>query len=222
MSSYYRLKAREALSGKWGIAVLAALIAGLLGGLVSGGLSTNIEVDEEILAELPQIVRNYLIIAASIGSILGFVQFILGGVVHLGYCSFLLKMHDGQDVEIKDLFSMFHRFADGLCLHLLRSLYIFLWTLLFIIPGIVASLKYAMAGFIMVEDPTLNANQAITASKQMMDGHKGELFILDLSFIGWGLLNILTLGIGSLWLNPYMNASYAAFYRNISSRVTVE
>jgi uncharacterized membrane protein len=62
----------------------------------------------------------------------------------------------------------------------------------------------------------MTANEAITASKEMMNGHKGELFWLSLTFIGWVLLSVLTLGIGTLFLNPYMNASYAAFYRNLT------
>ena len=69
----------------------------------------------------------------------------------------------------------------------------------------------------MEDHPELTAGEAITRSRQLMDGHKGELFILGLTFIGWELLNALTLGIGSLWLNPYKNAAYAAFYREITA-----
>lgn len=212
----YRERARMDLQGKWATAILAALIAGLLGGLVAGSFGIEIDLDAERLARLPALVRRYLKIAASIGGFLGFVQFIIGGAVQLGYCRFLLNMHDGKEASVSDVFSRMDRFGDGFCLALLRSIYTFLWTLLFIIPGIIAAFKYSMAFFIMTENPDLTPNQAITASKELMDGNKLDLFLLSLSFFGWALLCVLTLGIGYLWLNPYINAAYAAFYRNIS------
>lgn len=216
-ASDYRARARQMLSGKWGMAVLVTLVAGLLGGLVtSASGSFNLELKGENTQYIPDIVLTYLTIAASIGGVLGLVQFIIGGTVQLGYCKYLLKLHDGEEAELKDLFSQFNRFADGFLLSLLTSIYIFLWSLLFVIPGIVAMYKYAMAPFILAENPGISASEAIADSKEIMNGHKGELFILDLSFIGWGLLSALTLGIGSLWVNPYVNAAYAAFYREIS------
>lgn len=215
-SSDYRARAREMLSGKWGMAILTTFVATLLGGLVvSTSSGFDMKVDEEIVNKLPDFVLTYLTVAASIGGVLGLVSFIIGGTVQLGYCKYLLKLHDGEAGDIKDLFSQFDRFADGFVLSLLSGIYIFLWSLLFVIPGIVAIFKYAMAPFILLENPGMKPNDAITASKEMMDGHKGELFVLDLSFIGWSLLSALTLGIGDLWLFPYMNASYAAFYRQL-------
>lgn len=213
-SSDIRSRARETLEGKWGVAILAAFLAALLGGLAIGG-GGSIEIDEEWISSLPRVVRAYLGVALSVGGILGLAQFILGGVVQLGYSRFLLNMHDGEEAEVSDLFSQFDRFGDGFCLSLLRSIFTFLWSLLFIIPGIIASLSYSMAHFIMVENPNMTASEALRASKQLMDGHKWDLFLLNLSFIGWVLLCVLTLGIGDLWLNPYMNAAHAAFYRSI-------
>lgn len=215
-SSYFRERARQMLSGKWGMAVLVTLIASVLGGLLTNASGINLELDADTIQKMPKIIRTYLTIAASIGGILAAVQFIMGGVVQLGYCRYLLKLYDGENAELKDLFSQFHRFGDGFLLSLLTALYTFLWSLLFIIPGIVAAYKYAMAPFILLESPGMSANEAIAASKEMMYGHKGELFLLDLSFIGWNLLSALTLGIGSLWVNPYINAAYAAFYRELS------
>lgn len=216
-ASDYRARAREMLRGKWGMAVLVTLLAGMLGGFVYGSsFSFRFEIDQDLIGKLPQFLRVYLTAAFSVSGTLSIAAFIVGGTVRLGYCKYLLKLHDGDEGEVKDLFSEFDRFGEGFVLNLLTSLYIFLWTLLFIIPGIVAAYRYAMAPFILLENPGMKPREAIAASKEMMDGHKGELFILDLSFIGWGFLNLLTLGIGSLWLNPYMNASYAAFYRQIS------
>jgi len=218
-SSDYRRIAREKLAGNWGIAILATLVAGILGAAIAtSGFSFNVNIDAELIREFPEYIQriliSYLSFAATVGGILGLIQFILGGVVRLGYCQYLLNLHDGKPSDIKDLFSQFHRFGDGFCLALLQGIFIALWSLLFVIPGIVASYRYAMAPFVMLENPDMTASEAIEASKQMMNGHKGELFCLDLSFIGWSLLNIFTLGIGSLWLNPYMNMSWAAFFRS--------
>lgn len=217
-SSDYRARAREILSGKWLMVVLVSLVAGILGGLLTGTIGFNVDISEEVMEKLPQIVKTYLAFAASIGGVLGTVQFVIGGTVQLGYCKYLLKLHDGEHADISDLFSQFGRFVDGFVLSLLTGIYIFLWTLLFFIPGIVAGYKYAMAPFILLENPGMKPNEAITASKEMMDGYKGALFCLDLSFIGWSLLNILTMGVGSLWLNPYMNTARTAFYRNLAPR----
>lgn len=133
----------------------------------------------------------------------------------MGYCRFLLRQHDGQSVEFGDLFSQFDRFGAGFAQRFLRNLYVFLWSLLFIIPGIVKSYAYSMTPFIMAEHPDLTASRAIELSIQMMDGHKTDLFILDLSFLGWSILAILTGNLGYLFLNPYENAAHAAFYRQL-------
>lgn len=214
-SSDYRRIARNNLQGNWGQAILAAFLAALLGGLLIGsGFELNIKLDEETYSRIYEIAGGYLRITATAGSFLSLVHFILGGVIRQGYCQYLLKQYDGKNPEINDLFSQFHRFGDGFCLALLQGLYIFLWSLLFVIPGIVAIYRYAMAPFVLLENPDMTASEAIAASKQMMDGHKGELFILRLSFFGWILLGAFTLGIGYLWLNPYMNAAEAAFFRS--------
>ncbi len=213
--------ARENLAGNWGISVLTAFVASVLGGLiVSSG--SNINIDSEMLASMPKLIQTYFTISASIASVLSLVSFILGGTVQLGYAGFLLKQHDRASFELKDLFSQFHRFGQGFAQRFLRGLYTFLWMLLFIIPGIVKSYAYAMTPFIMAENPDMTASEAITASKQMMDGHKGELFWLHLTFIGWQILCIFTLGIGNLFLNPYMNAANAAFYKDLTSGTTAE
>ena len=218
-SSDLRYQARQTLAGKWGIAVLAGFLAALLGGLVSGGgAGLDLNLEEEELRHIPRVLLPYIMMLASIGGILGIVRVVVGGPVKLGYCRFLLKMHDGKEAEVRDVFSRFDRFGDGFCLELLTSLYIMLWSLLFIIPGLVKAYAYAMAPFILEENPNMTPSEAIKASRELMDGHKFDLFCLHWSFFGWALLSVLTLGIGSLWLNPYMNAATAAFYRSIAGR----
>ena len=217
-ASDFRAKAKQTLKGNYWSAVLVAFVAGILGALIIGG-GFSIDIDTETIQTLfgsvPRILVIYLAIAGTFASFLSIVQFVLGGVIQLGYCKYLLNQHDGQSADIKDLFSMFDMFKEGFLQALLRSIYTFLWALLFIIPGIVKSFSYAMTPFILLENPNMSAKEAITASKKLMDGHKGELFILGLSFIGWEFLCVLTCGIGYLFLNPYMNAAHAAFYRNL-------
>lgn len=219
-SSDLRRRARESLAGNWGPAVLTAFVAGIFGSLLASS-NVNINIDSDVVAELlgrmPRILLMYLSVVGSLASVISLAAFILGGVVQLGYAQYLLKQHDGQDRSINDLFSQFDRFGQGFLQAFLCGLYTFLWALLFIIPGIVKAYSYAMTPFVMAEHPDMTAKEAINASKIMMDGHKWELFCLGFSFIGWNLLNALTLGIGSLFLNPYTNAAYAAFYRSISS-----
>jgi uncharacterized membrane protein len=176
--SDYRAKAREILRGRWNVVLAVTFVAALLGGLVAKAtFNIDLNLDENHLQLMPQNVKQffltYLAFAGGVGGTLSLVHFILGGTVRLGYCKYLLKLHDGEEGEMNDLFSEFNRFGDGFLLSLLTGIYVFLWTLLFIIPGIIASFRYAMAPFIMAENPGMKPSEAINASKEMMDGHKG-------------------------------------------------
>ena len=217
-ASDYRAIARQKLAGKWGKAIVIALVAFYLGGLIAqSNIELSFSIDEDTRIEIESVLLLPFTFLG-LGGILAIAQLILGGVIRQGYAVSLLKQHDGEETDIKDLFSQFHRFGDGFCLFLLEGVFIFLWMLLFIIPGIVASYRYAMAPFLMAENEDMTASEAINASKELMDGHKAELFFLDLSFIGWGILNVLTMGIGSIALNPYKNAARVAFYRSLMAK----
>lgn len=140
---------------------------------------------------------------------------IIAGPLMLGFYICYLKMQRNQDVEFEELFSGFNNFVTSMVTYLLIFIYTFLWSLLFIIPGIIKALSYSMSLFILADNPNMKANEAITKSKEMMNGHKWELFVLYLSFIGWMLLTILTFGILVIYVGPYMYASLAAFYEEI-------
>ena len=216
-SSELRAIARRNLEGTWGISVGVALVAAILGGLIVGtGSNINFNFNEDTVRNLPPIFWTVLLPLASLAGLLGIVSFILGGTVELGYAKFLLKQYDRKQLQFSDLFSQFERFGTGFAQQFLRVLFTTLWMLLFIIPGIVKGLSYAMTPFILEEHPEMTASEAIKASQKLMDGHKMDLFILGLTFIGWQILACLTMGIGFLFLNPYINAAYAAFYRSIS------
>ena len=159
-----------------------------------------------------------LSIISFIGIVFTILHFTIGGAVTLGYAKFNLNLTDHKPASFAQLFSEFHRFGAGFFMQLLRSIYTFLWSLLFFFPGIYAAYGYAMTPYILAENPEMTANDAITKSKELMDGNRWRLFCLEISFFGWALLVALfTLGIGSLWLKPYMEASFAAFYREITA-----
>jgi len=100
-------------------------------------------------------------------------------------------------------------------LSVLVGLYTFLWSLLLIIPGIIAAYSYSMAPFILIDNPDIGVSEAIRRSKEIMRGHKFDYFALQLSFIGWAILACLTFGIGFLWLIPYIQLTSIEFYRYI-------
>ena len=222
----FRALARQALAGRWGVAVLAGLVAALLGGSIgSSNVSTSASSavdratdylqDYRWYLDIPDFVWQALLIVVSILTFYSIICFVVGGTVQLGYAKFNLALIDHKDAQFADVFSQFHRFGDGFLLSLLTVIFVTLWMLLLIIPGIIAGYSYAMAPYILYEHPGLRPIDAIKASKDLMQGNKWRLFCLDLSFIGWGLLCALTLGIGSLWLRPYEEASRASFYRQI-------
>lgn len=121
---------------------------------------------------------------------------------------------------IGKLFDGFKDFGRVWGTLILVAIYTILWTCLLIIPGIVKSYSYALTPFILKDEPELKYNAAIEKSMRMMDGYKMKLFLLDLSFIGWMILSILTLGIGLLFLQPYMNTARAAFYEDLKAELS--
>ena len=221
--SEIRQMARNKLAGNWAISVGAGVIVFLLGGLITGGSfipQFNYRIEGQDISSLSDMLNLFStgkVSAFGLGSALALAQLIIGGVIQLGYAQFLLKQHNQASFDIHDLFSQFDRFKAGFLQKFLRDLYIFLWSLLFVIPGIIKSYSYAMTPFIMAENPDMTASEAIEASKRLMDGHKDELFTLDLTFFGWGLLAALTMNIGYIFLNPYKNAAYAVFYKELTA-----
>lgn len=232
----FRRIARNALSGRWTVAVIAGMIASMLGAVASNGPEINYHIgDNGIHGSLEfagqqiyntgtgwnDALTGLLLGSASfiliVALVMAVAYFILGSVVGVGYSKFNLDLVDRQkNPEIGTLFGYFKYWKTTAVASLLQGLYVFLWSLLLIIPGIVAGYSYAMTGYILAENPELTAGEAIERSKQMMYGNRFRLFCLQLSFIGWALLSALTFGIGSLWLEPYTKAAEAAFYREVS------
>jgi len=231
-SREFRALARQRLAGKWGVSVLVSFVATLLGGTSTGsvGASSRINFSDSSLSDmfvtrLESILENLVIVASLFGilavaGIIGLAAFIIGGAVELGHARYYIGVTGGETPEFSVLFSRFSVFLKAFGLRLYMALFIFLWGLLFLIPGIIAAYRYAMAPYLMAQYPEKGIRECVEDSKALMAGHKWRLFKLDLSFIGWAFLCVFTLGLGSLWLTPYTNAAKAAFYLERTGQLT--
>jgi uncharacterized membrane protein len=140
----------------------------------------------------------------------------------MAYC-FLKQTRDGEPMNIGDVFKGFSDdFTGTLLIGLMTSVFTVLWSILFVIPGIVKTYSYSMAYYIKADHPEYKWNECITASRQLMNGHKMDLFIQDLSFIGWMFVGSLCLGVGTLWVAPYMEAARSQFYESLKVAVAAE
>lgn len=143
---------------------------------------------------------------------------LLAGVLNIGFAKIMLNGVRKKETKLEDLFSGFSAgFERSLVAGLLMYIFTFLWSLLLIIPGIIKAYSYSMTYYILLDDENITGSDAIKKSQEMMQGHKRELFLQDLSFIGWILLSILTFGILLIWLNPYMELSRAVFYERLKN-----
>jgi len=130
-------------------------------------------------------------------------------VLGAGFTNFCLKLSRGTAKGFGDISAALSYTGKLVWLTILINVYVCLWSMLFIIPGIVASYRYSMAYFALMNDPSLTASQALQVSKQITSGHKMELFILDFSFFGWHLLCSLTFGVLYIWILPYIETTKA-------------
>ena len=190
-------RALSALENKWGNFVAITFVYGLI-----IGITQVLSGDKDSPAIL---------------HLIGLVLFILALPLTWGYQTLFLGAVRGGDATAKDMFEGYNKelFSRVLTTTLLYYVYVFLWSLLLLIPGCIKAYSYAMTPYILKDNPEMKNNAAIEESMRMMDGHKLELFLLDLSFIGWALLSLLTCGIGFLWLAPYMNMARVNFYEDL-------
>jgi uncharacterized membrane protein len=162
---------------------------------------------------LAYLVYSALISAAGAAS-LGIAAIIISGPLLFGFYRILVNMVKGKpEVDMGEIFCGFtENFVQSLLLSLMTGIFTFLWSLLFVFPGIVKSYSYSMAMFIMQDDPSKDWEECLDESKEMMKGHKWQLFCLDLSFIGWALLGFLCCCVGILFVYPYQFTARANFY----------
>ncbi|MDD4564300.1 MAG: DUF975 family protein [Eubacteriales bacterium] len=193
--SNIRALARNSLAGRWGLA--------LMGTFVYFALTT-----------IPVLLLNAIFAEnestqAGISSVYSLV---ISGPMLLGYAMFCISIFRKRETSPAEVFYGFERFAKAFGLYIVITIFTLLWTLLFIIPGIIASIRYSMSFYILADNPDIGIMEAINRSKAMMRGNKWKFFCLNLSFIGWAFLCVFTFGIGLLWLLPYVENALIAFY----------
>jgi uncharacterized membrane protein len=183
------LAARNHLKGNWGPAITTTVVYALICVLIS---------------VIPHV--GWMISVA------------ISGPLAIGFCKFFLLLTNNTVPKLEILFDGFKDFFNAFITYILVMVFTILWTLLLIVPGILAALSYSMTFFILAENSEIDAMEAITKSKQLMIGNKWKLACLFFRFFGWFLLGTLTLGIGFIWIVPYYTTSYALFYKDISGQ----
>lgn len=195
-ASEYRRRAREALEGNifgntWLFMVLVVLVTGAI---------------------------------LSVSGIIFIGPLLLIGPISIGICSYTLHVvrNTEKKNKIAPLLDGFRgSVGNSILVGLLATIFTALWSLLFVIPGIVKAIAYSQCYFIALEHPEYDANTCITESRKMMNGHKWEYFCLQFSFIGWMIVGSFCLGVGTLWVSAYMNAANAAFYEDLKNQPVV-
>lgn len=187
--------AKEKLSGNlgsiWKILIIALGIS-LATGIVFGILFNNMDAD-------------------ILDSLLGILMMPLG----IGTTAFFVSLIENENFEAKDLFKYYHDFVKVIGVTILMGLIVMLGYICFIIPGIILTLSYSLVPIILIKKPELGIVETLKYSREKMQGHKLDAFVLGLSFIGWAILGTLTVGILYIWLYPYMQLTFTKFYLNI-------
>lgn len=210
----YKNEALAALKGNWAQAVVATVIFLLLCvAFAAPSWVANMVLMGQLPLNLTSQTMNILSWVGSPFMLLIFYP------LSVGYMqAYDLHLTQGDNAFTVNTFRLaFSKWLRNVWAVLLVAIFTFLWTLLLVIPGIVKGLAYSMTFFIIRDYPELSVNQAINLSDKMMKGRKFDFFYLNLSFIGWMLLSVLTCGIGLVWLCPYMYASYASFYQDVKN-----
>lgn len=194
-----KIRGKATLKGYWLMVIAATALTYLL--TASGGSSAvNSDQTEE-----------------AINSTLSLLSLLLSGTLTYGMATIYLNLARKGHADFMDLFKGFSVYLKTLLLHILRAIFVFLWTLLLIIPGIIAAISYAMAYYIMVENPGMTAMEALSESKAMMRGHKMRFFGLWISFLGWFVLGFVTFGLAFIYVAPYYEATMTQFYLDLKN-----
>ena len=208
----YKNEALAALKGRWAPSVLAVLayMAVLtvfiapyeIKAMQLSNDPTNLQLAADMMKWYPVFILGFIFVAFPL----------LVGLVN----GFKSLFTEGDDKVLANEFKIgFGNYWHHVWGMFLNRFFVFLWSLLLFVPGIIKTLSYAMTNYILVDKPELSANEAINLSKDMMYGHKFDLFYLYLSFTGWFILCLVTLGIGFLWFYPYAQAAQVSFYLDV-------
>ena len=194
-------KAKLSLKGNYGSAIIVMLLTGIISAVPALiGVALQKSSDEVKLAG---------------GLAMMLISILVSSFLTIGATSFYLKLSRNQKVSYGELFSKTGLWLTCFVAMLMMSIFTSLWSLLLIIPGIIASYAYRQTLYVIADNPKIGGLEAITRSKELMKGHKMDLFVLDLSFFGWAILAGFTFGLLYFWLIPYMNVTYANFYNSL-------
>jgi len=222
-TSYFKSEAKRALNGKWQTFSVCVLIFTAINLLFNA--PTLIQEITELVSYLsdealyePSLTTD---IRKSLLSdvLLPFFRLLYQALLlpHLSFSlrAIALNVTGNKEIKVSDIFNGFKNYSNVLLLYLLETLNIFLWALLLIIPGIIKEISYSMSHFIMAENPDMSPSEVLKESEELMEGHKLDYFILQLSFFGWNILSVLTLGLSARYSDPYYHAARANFYYTI-------
>ncbi|MBN2796330.1 MAG: DUF975 family protein [Clostridia bacterium] len=200
----FKNQAKDALSGRWITAAVAALLVTVLSG-------NGLFVGTSTTMAFGTIKMNFS----------GLISMMMTGPLSLGFVLFITSFLEGNE-DIGLIFSGFKRFSDTLVYHILTSLLIMLGMIFFIVPGVMLAMRYSMGYFIMRDVEDVTATEAMALSKALMEGYKMDYFKFVLSFFGWLLLSLITVGIGFLFLYPYFIASQKHYYEKLKEVNPIE
>ena len=229
-----KANARQALQGRYWRSFWVTLVLGLLGGGATGinlnyninNLGSSPEQAAEQFYDMPSLALPLLLVllsAAFVGVVLGVLwNVFLSSPLRVGACRYFMESRQSAS-PFSTLFSVFRTpYLNVVKVQFLTGLKIGVGYLLFVIPGIYWTYCYALVPYLLAENPYLTTTRAMELSKQMMYGEKLHYFVLELSFIGWYLLCMLTLGIGLFFLNPYTQATFAEFYAAMRTKALAQ
>ncbi|CAM3766965.1 DUF975 family protein [Mesobacillus thioparans] len=208
--SQIKKKALASLKGKWGISaaltfiifLISTILPGIVEVILSGGVTewAN-QTDTPLIADMVNILVSFLFIPLTVATYW-----------------FFLVIARWNNPKISEVFAVYKQWELSLKVigtSILVGIFTILWSLLLIIPGIIKGISYSQVFFLLKDNPQLSALEAITESKTRMKGYKWKYFLLNLSFIGWAFIAVFTLGIGFLWLAPYVSTANATFYNEL-------
>ncbi|PFH82907.1 DUF975 family protein [Bacillus sp. AFS088145] len=209
--------AKNRLSGNWGKAILTLVVFWVVQGLIHMVLNgpVNYHYSGNLFLDP---MDDKVIIPAGVQTVIDIITWIVNTLLGFGLIVYFLNLIRDEEKNLSDLFFYFktgHQFIRGIIVGFLVALFTILWLILLIVPGIIKSIAYSQVGYILKDHPEIGALDAITLSRRMMDGYKWKLFLLWLSFIGWGLLVIITIGLALFYVAPYFSATQAQFYEEV-------
>ena len=224
-SKELRVKAWNSLKGKYWMAFAVSIVLGLIASIGNSMITTSQNLINIVNAVEPSELDNTMLLGALvltgtslITCIIGtLISIFVGSPADIGLFNYYIK-NTYSKPSFKEAFSGFRvKYGRNVGALLLMSIKTCLWTLLFIVPGIIKSYEYAIIPYILADDSEISTKDAFKKAKQMMTGNKWRLFKLNFSFFGWFLLCVLTFGLGTLFLMPYLNAANAEFYMELKN-----